>query len=263
MKKSSKGFRLKELEKSVLDQVPASIFSVDRDFKIVFMNAAGCSFFGMKWKDIKGKKCRELFNAPICNTPACPIHHAMEKQEVRRGQTEMTREGRILFIEFAASPLMDEQGNIIGGVEVVQDITQRVEAEKKAFQLQQDIMELSTPVLSLWKDVLAIPLIGTVDSKRAQDVMETGLNLMQKEGARVLIIDITGVPLVDTQVANNLIRMATAVRLMGSESILTGISSATAKTIVQLGIDLSMLNTRSTLAQGLKLAMEITGKGGK
>ncbi len=90
--------------------------------------------------------------------------------------------------------------------------------------------------------------------------MEKALSFMADQRAKILIVDITGVPVMDTMVANHLIRLASAVQLMGGESILTGISPTTARTIVYLGIDLSNINTRSTLAQGLELAMEFVQK---
>jgi rsbT co-antagonist protein RsbR len=101
--------------------------------------------------------------------------------------------------------LPDSQGNIIGGVKLVTDITERLVAEAKARQLQEDLIELSTPVLSLWEGVLSIPLIGTLDSRRAQDAMEKGADPHGRGKAQVLVVDITGVPTVDTMVAKELI----------------------------------------------------------
>jgi rsbT co-antagonist protein RsbR len=254
---------LENLDRAVLDQVPAIVLAVDRDFNLVLLNATGCKWFGKTWEDIEGTKCYDNFNTPVCNTPDCPIRQTIDTGEIILGQTEKRVGDEKAIIEFAASPLKNARGDIVGGVEYVVDVTEKVEAEAKTRQLQQDILELSTPVLSLWGNILAIPLIGTLDSRRTQDVMEKSLTRMAQEKSRVLIVDITGVPVVDTMVANHLIRLSEAVRLMGGESILTGISPTTARTIVHLGIDLSKLNTRATLAQGLELAMEIVKKGRK
>ncbi len=184
----------------------------------------------------------------------------MEQDKIAAGQTEAKRGDKHVSIEFWANPLKDDQGNIVGAVEILADITVRLEAEAKARQLQEDLLELSTPVLSLWDGILSVPLIGTLDSRRTQDAMEKALTRMADDKARVLIVDITGVPVGDTIVANYLIRMATAVRLMGGECILTGINPVTAMTIVHLGMDLSGINTRSTLARGLELAIEMVGQ---
>ncbi len=258
--KVNQGERAWNLERAVLDQVPATIFAVDKDLNLIFMNRAGCKWFGKEWKDLEGTKCLDLFKTNFCETEDCPMLKAFELEEVNYGQTEFKMGEEKVSIEFCASPLKDHQGNIMGGVEYVVDVTEKLAAETRARRLQEDLLELSTPVLSLWEDTLAIPLIGTLDSRRAQDAMEKALSFMADQKAKILIVDITGVPVMDTMVANHLIRLASAVHLMGGESILTGISPETARTIVHLGIDLSNLNTRSTLAQGLELAMEFIRK---
>ncbi len=254
---------LENLDRAVLDQVPAIVLAVDTDFNLVLLNATGCNWFGKTWEDLEGTKCYDNFATLICNTPDCPIRQTIDTGEIIRGQTETQAGDEKAIIDFAASPLKNDRGDIVGGVEYVVDVTEKVKTEARVRQLQEDLLELSTPVLSLWGNILAMPLIGTLDSRRTQDAMEKALTRMAQERSRVLIVDITGVPVVDTMVANHLIRMSDAVRLMGGESILTGISPETARTIVHLGIDLSNLNTCGTLAQGLELAMEIVKKGRK
>ncbi|WP_240519618.1 STAS domain-containing protein [Amycolatopsis antarctica] len=118
-------------------------------------------------------------------------------------------------------------------------------------QQHQQMLELSTPVIRLWQRVLAVPLIGTLDSARSQVVMNGLLEAIQANEARVAIIDITGVPTVDTVVAQHLLQTASAVRLMGADCLISGIRPAIAQTITQLGIDLSAITTRSTLADAL------------
>jgi rsbT co-antagonist protein RsbR len=117
------------------------------------------------------------------------------------------------------------------------------------------IAELSTPVIQLWDSVLALPLIGTVDSARAKQIMENLLSEIVKSKTSQVIIDITGVPVVDTGVADRLMRTVEAARLLGAECILTGISPAIAQTLVLVGIDLSGIQTRATLKNGLELAL--------
>jgi len=123
-----------------------------------------------------------------------------------------------------------------------------------------EIMELSTPVVNIWEDILAVPLIGTVDSKRAQMVTEKLLNMIVKTHSLVVIIDITGVPSVDTEVASHLTRTCNAVKLLGAEAIITGISPSVAQTMIHLGIDVRDITTRAWLADGVKLALQIIGK---
>jgi rsbT co-antagonist protein RsbR len=123
----------------------------------------------------------------------------------------------------------------------------------------QDMLELSTPVVKLWDGVLALPMIGTLDSSRTQVVMETLLQRIVDTGADVAILDITGVPTVDTLTAQHLIKTVTAARLMGAECIISGIRPQIAQTIVHLGVDLGDIVTKATLADAFKLALSRTG----
>jgi rsbT co-antagonist protein RsbR len=124
---------------------------------------------------------------------------------------------------------------------------------------QQDLLELSTPVIKLFEGVLAVPMIGTLDSARTQVVMETLLQRIVDTGSRLAIIDITGVPTVDTLVAQHLLKTVSAIRLMGAECIISGIRPQIAQTIVHLGIDLQGIATKSSLADALALALEQQG----
>ncbi len=114
-----------------------------------------------------------------------------------------------------------------------------------------EMMELSTPVVQLWERILTIPLIGTLDSARAQEVMENLLNSIVEHRAEVVIVDITGVKVVDTQVAQHLLRTAAAVRLMGAEAIISGISPKIAQTMVELGVDVGEVTTRPSIRAAL------------
>ncbi|MET7932569.1 STAS domain-containing protein [Streptomyces sp. NPDC005322] len=122
----------------------------------------------------------------------------------------------------------------------------------------QQLMELSTPVVRLWGQVLAVPLIGTLDTARTQVVMENLLQAIQDHEALVAIIDITGVPTVDTAVAQHLMQTVNAVRLMGADCVISGIRPSIAQTIAQLGIDLSTILTRASLADALSAAIKLT-----
>jgi len=120
---------------------------------------------------------------------------------------------------------------------------------------QQDMLELSTPVVKLWDGILALPMIGTLDSARTQVVMETLLQRIVETGTEVAILDITGVPTVDTLTAQHLIKTVTAARLMGAECIISGIRPQIAQTIVHLGVDLGDVITKATLADAFAIAL--------
>src|ERR1043165_9177394 len=127
-------------------------------------------------------------------------------------------------------------------------------------QQRQDMMELSTPVIKVWDKILTLPIIGTLDSRRAQLMMEALLQKIVETGSTIAILDITGVKTMDTLVANHLIKTVTASRRMGARCILTGVSPAIAQTMVQLGIDLTQITTRAQMADGIKLAFEMIGR---
>jgi rsbT co-antagonist protein RsbR len=124
---------------------------------------------------------------------------------------------------------------------------------------QDELLELSTPVIKLWEGVLAVPMIGTLDSARTQLVMETLLQRIVETGSQLAIIDITGVPTVDTLVAQHLLKTVSAIRLMGADCIISGIRPQIAQTIVHLGIDLQGIASKSSLADALALALQQNG----
>lgn len=124
---------------------------------------------------------------------------------------------------------------------------------------QEDLLELSTPVVKLWDGILALPMIGTLDSARTQVVMEALLERIVETGSEMAIVDITGVPTVDTLVAQHLLKTVTAIRLMGADCIISGIRPQIAQTIVHLGIDLRGITTKATLADALAVALDRSG----
>ena len=173
------------------------------------------------------------------------------------------------------TPIEDEFTTVEAGINLLiedlsEELKQREEKEKELrgklatiekqkqtiIQQQDDLMELSSPVIKIWDDVLVLPVIGTVDSRRAQIMMENLLQSIVDSGCTIAILDITGVLRIDTQVANHLIKTVEAVRLLGGECIISGISPAIAQTIVQLGIDLSAIKTKANLQEGMRYAFQ-------
>jgi rsbT co-antagonist protein RsbR len=132
--------------------------------------------------------------------------------------------------------------------------------EQLIIRQQEEMLELSTPVVKLWDGILALPVIGTLDSARTQVVMESLLRTVVETNSKIAIIDITGVPTVDTLVAQHLLKTITAARLMGAECILSGIRPQIAQTIVHLGINLNDIVTKSKMSDAFALALQRTGK---
>ena len=168
----------------------------------------------------------------------------------QRIRDELGKDTATLFEEIRrANDLLDRLG--LYTTEVYQKSREEVIRRQ-----QQDMLELSTPVVKLWDGILALPMIGTLDSARTQVVMENLLQRIVDTGAEVAILDITGVPTVDTLTAQHLIKTVTAARLMGADCIISGIRPQIAQTIVHLGVDLGDVITKATLADAFSAALK-------
>jgi rsbT co-antagonist protein RsbR len=170
-------------------------------------------------------------------------------------ETVVYADGTQEWFETHKAPLHDQAGQVVGVLATYTNITRRKRAEETISAQTMMLHELSTPVIPFSDDVLVMPLIGTIDTRRAQQALETLLSSIAASRARVAILDITGVPVVDTQVANALLRAAQAVSLLGAQVVLTGIRPEVAQTIVGLGVNLQTIVTRSTLQAGIVYAM--------
>jgi rsbT co-antagonist protein RsbR len=155
---------------------------------------------------------------------------------------------------WTATTLLDHLG--LHTMEVYQKGREEIIARQ-----QQEMLELSTPVVQLWNSILALPLIGTLDSARTGVVMESMLQRIVDTGAQIAIIDITGVPTVDTLVAQHLLKTVAAARLMGADCIISGIRPQIAQTLVHLGVALNEVITKATLADAFRVALARTGQG--
>ena len=170
--------------------------------------------------------------------------------------------GRAIFENYGKDPkkwaevldFYEPVANTILGIVSEAFIKERERLIKKQ---QEALLELSTPVVRVWEKVLSVPLIGILDSERTQLVMETLLQKIVDTQSLVVILDISGIPGIDTLVANHLIRTVTAARLLGAECIVTGVSANIAQTLVHLGVDLSGITTRPSMSDGLEMAFEI------
>lgn len=178
---------------------------------------------------------------------------SFKKTLFSRLRQELTEDSQKLLEEILlASRLLDKLG--LWTVETYQKAREEV-----ILRQQEELLELSTPVVKLWKGILALPIIGTLDSARTQIVMESLLQKIVETGSEVAIIDITGVPTVDTLTAQHLLKTVTAARLMGADCIISGIRPQIAQTIVYLGVDLTDVTTKATLADAFTLALKRTG----
>ena len=216
--------------------------------------------------------------AGALNGPAWQdLRHTLEELSASRATKGDTAGGTSLFVLALKKPLFsriqaryaDQADKLASSLWVLSTLVDRLaqhtadtfqaSREQLIRRQQEDLLELSTPVVKLWEGVLAVPMIGTLDSNRTQHVMEVLLQSSMDTGSELAIIDITGVPTVDTLVAQHLLKTVTAIRLMGADCIISGIRPQIAQTIVHLGIDLQGISTKATLADALTQALRQTG----
>jgi anti-anti-sigma regulatory factor len=171
------------------------------------------------------------------------------------------KDGSRFWANVIMTALRDKDGELRGYGKVTRDLTRPRETEEKLKRQAQEILEMATvPVVQVWEGIVLVPLIGMLDSQRTQQLMEKLLHRVTQTASPFAVLDITGVPAIDTQTAQHLIETISAVRLLGAEVILTGVRPVIAQTLVHLGIDLSNVLTRSALASGLRLAMSSLNK---
>jgi PAS domain S-box-containing protein len=249
-----------------MDHLPQAIFWKDRDLVYLGCNQRFAQDASLNTPaDIIGKTDYEL----VWNTQA-DLYRADDRHVIDTNTPKLNFEepqsrpdGTTGWLRTSKIPLLDTDGEIIGMLGMYEDITTQKQIEAERARLQEQIIhaqqaalaELSTPLIPISDDVVVMPLIGTLDSRRAQQVLETVLEGIAMSHARVAILDITGVAVVDTQVANALMRAAQAVKLLGAQVILTGIRPEVAQTLVGLGVDLNGIVTQASLQSGIAFAM--------
>jgi PAS domain S-box-containing protein len=181
----------------------------------------------------------------------------------REGRSEdeswrVRKDGTKFWANVVMTALRDSEGKLKGFGKITRDLSQRKEGEERIKRQAEEILEMATvPVVQVWEGIILVPLIGMLDSARTQQLMERLLQRLTETNSPVALIDITGVPAIDTQTAQHLIETIKAVRYIGSEVVLTGVRPAIAQTLVHLGTDLSGATTRSSLTAGLRVAFEI------
>jgi PAS domain S-box-containing protein len=251
--------RFKVMAESVID----GISMADSSFQVTYANPAfraltgyGDQIIGMPVHDLV-----EPETIPVLRNVILP---AIKAEGAWRGRVNYQHaDGTIFPVQISIVALHTSEGAFDGTVAVARDMREEQALEIERARLQEDMIrmqelalrELSTPLLAVSDQTVVMPLIGAIDSRRAQQVIETLLEGITTYGATIAILDITGVSVVDTQVANALLRAAQAVRLLGARVVLTGIRPEIAQTLVGLGADLSEVVTRSSLQSGIAYAI--------
>lgn len=237
----------------IADNLPITVWCCDRKGIFRVHQGKAASLVGMKPGDLVGRSIFELYSPETLAF----IKRAYAGETVHYISFEYG-----YFWESWHLPVRNESGELIGIVGVGLDVSeskhkeQELSAQLALIQQQQQIIrELGTPIIQVWDDVLTIPMLGVVDSRRAADLMEDLLAEVARTRARFAILDLTGVEVLDTATASHMLHMVAAIQLLGAEGIITGIQPTVAQTIVTLGVDLSSIVTLATLRDGLKLCM--------
>jgi methyl-accepting chemotaxis protein len=240
---------------NAIERVQA-VIEFDLDGTVITANENFLSIFGYGLDDVVGKHHRIFCDPGYAESP----EYTQFWQKLARGEYEagefkrISKDGSDVWLQASYNPILDVEGRPRKVVKFASDIT--LEVEKRSLAL----LEMSTPVTKIWDGVLFAPIVGIVDSKRSVDIMNKALSSIADTRARTLLLDIGGVAVVDTAVANHLIKIAKAAVLMGCKTIISGISPAIAQTIAELGIDLGAIQTTSTIESALRDS--ITGSGG-
>lgn len=192
------------------------------------------------------------------------VSELMERGSLRTDWSILRADGSSFPAQIAVNLITDSRGEPQALAGIVRDLSELRRAEQERMALQEQVIdaqraalrEVSTPLIPLAEDVVVMPLVGAIDSARAQQIMEVLLEGIAHFQAETVLVDISGVRVVDTQVADALLRAARAVQLLGAQIILTGISADVAQTIVHLGADMGRIMTRANLQDGLRYALE-------
>jgi methyl-accepting chemotaxis protein len=225
-----------------------AVIEFELDGTIISANENFLRIFGYTLDEIRGRHHRMFCDPGYAESP----EYARFWQRLGRGEYEadefrrIDKNGAEVWLQASYNPILDMEGRPMKVVKFASDIT--IEVQKRSLAL----LEMSTPVTKIWDGVLFAPIVGIVDSKRSVDIMNKALSSIADTRASTLLLDIGGVAVVDTAVANHLIKIAKAAVLMGCRTIISGISPAIAQTIAELGIDLGSIQTTSTIESALR-----------
>jgi rsbT co-antagonist protein RsbR len=272
--------RSEALHRTVIDEMPLGVLVMDGNGDLAINNPAQRRLFGPLREIPDGDTARAYgFFLPDGQTPypneRIPLVRAIQGEEVLDDEmlvrNSYTQDD--LHLSVSARPLRDETGKIIAALSVTQDITRQRALEREVLarnaelaaseeaktqlieRLRYSIDELSNPILEVWDDVLVMPIIGVVDSRRTADMVQRLLAEVARVQASFVIVDLTGVEIVDTRTADHLMKLIRKVEIVGARCVLTGIRPAVAETLVDIGVDFGRVTTLRNLKHGLREAL--------
>jgi len=250
-----------ELMQLLVDTVKDyAILLLDPDGKVLTWNSGAERLKGWKANEIIGQHFSRFYPPEDVAKGKTEMELKVAREEGRFEDEgwRVRKDGSRFWANVIVTPLRDKEGRLRGFGKVTRDLSERRDADEKLKKQTQEIMEMATvPVVQVWEGIVLVPLIGMLDSQRTQQLMERLLHRVTETSSPIALVDITGVPAIDTQTAQHLIETISAVRLLGADVVLTGVRPVIAQTLVHLGIDLSNVITRASLAAGLRMALEI------
>jgi PAS domain S-box-containing protein len=241
----------------IIEGTPLSMIEFDRSGAIKLWNESAERIFGWSAAEALGKNVFQLLVPSIAAEHVQGVVDMLLSGSVANSRNEnITKSGEIILCQWYNAVLRDSAGNVVGVLSQTEDITEQIRIQEQLLATQEETLrELSTPLIPVADGLVIMPLIGSIDSRRAQQVIESLLQGVTDHRAAMVILDITGVPIVDTQVAGALLRAAQAVNLLGARVVLTGIRPEIAQTLVGLGVDLGQITTRGSLQSGIAYAL--------
>lgn len=235
-----------------------SVILLDPEGKVLTWNAGAARLKGWTSEEIIGQNFSRFYppEEAARGKAARELKEASEHGRFEDEGWRMRKDGSRFWANVVVTALRDENGMLRGFGKVTRDLTERRQAEELVKRQAQEIQETATvPVVQVWEGIVLVPIIGMLTSQRTQQLMEKLLQRVTETNSPLALLDITGVPTIDTQTAQHLIETISAVRLLGAEVVLTGVRPVIAQTLVHLGIDLANVITRSSLSAGLRLAL--------
>lgn len=255
--------RQQRLLQAIVDNSPAVIFVRDRDCRYLLINRCYEELFKLRREDVLGKSDHDLFPREVADQFASRDAAVLATGVISEVEELVPVDGAERTYITLKFPIYNLDGSAYGVCGIATDITERKRGERERAALQQEMLatqeamirELSSPMIPLAEGVVALPIIGTIDHARAGQILQTALEGVAQRRARAVILDITGVKHIDGEVAHALLQTTRAVRLLGAEVVLTGISAAVAQALVDVQADLRGVVTLATLQDGIAYAL--------
>ncbi|MBA2340469.1 MAG: PAS domain S-box protein [Pyrinomonadaceae bacterium] len=247
-----------ELFSTLADSIPQLAWMADREGYIFWYNRRWYDYTGTTFEDMQGWGWQQVHDPKEVNRVTERFKRHLITGEFWEDIFPLrSRDGEYRWFLSRALPIRDAEGNIVRWFGTNTDVEEQRRVEQKLARINREretlLEEVSTPIVPVWRDVLALPLIGSLDVERMTRATQTVLETVTRTGARLCIIDITAARIVDAQAVANLGNLVSALKLIGAEAAVAGVTAASARTLVQLGLDLSQMRTHRTLAEALAM----------